>query len=94
MRSSTSLPKNMQILLLSRPKALSRVNAAIAELCGPVESVLSTLARKAYGDSGILSRVAHSPNYKPPARPLGLLRQCLLHCQHVGLWSQISHVCR
>ena len=25
---------------------------------------------------------------------VGLLRQCLLHCQHVGLWSQISHVCR
>ena len=44
-----------------------------------------------YGDSGILSRVAHSPYYKPPARPLGLLRQCLLHCQHVGLWSQASH---
>ena len=35
-----------------------------------------------YGDSGILFRVARSPYYKPPARPLGLLRQCLLHCQH------------
>ena len=50
MRSLTFLPKNMQILLLSRLKALSRVNTAIIELCGPVESVLSTPARKAYGD--------------------------------------------
>ena len=54
--------------------------------CGFLPSRLSP-----YGYSGILSRVAHSSSHKPPARPLGLLRQCLLHCQHVGLWSQANH---
>ena len=66
--------------------------------CRRVESFLNCgflLSRLApHGDSGILSRVAHSSSYKPPARPLGLLRQCLLHCQHGGLWSRASHARR
>ena len=38
-RSSPSLPENEQILLLSRPKALSRIRTSVTELPGSVDGV-------------------------------------------------------
>ena len=63
----------------------------------PVEQIIETaaisLTEGAFRVAVMFSSSQHraSPYYKPPARPLDFLRQCLLHCQHVGLWSLASH---